>query len=424
MLFFIIYYLLSPVLFILVLLKSLFNKKINLTFREQKKSLQKIIPQLETNKKKIIIHAASAGEYEQIKPILRIIDKNDYFVIVTCMSPTIYNSIKNDQLSDIYCYHPFDFPWFAKRFLKTINPKIYLTTRHDIWPNHLYAAKKMNIRTIIINANLYQKSKRLKWYSINFTKYIFNLFDLIVVPSDKIKNIFKEQLQIDNTCIISDTRFEQIMHRKNNSNEIPALESIYGKNNIIFGSISYEDLKLFHTNEKIQNISNLIKSKDSINWAIIVPHEIDLKLIKKIEQKFPQAIKYSNIENIQQNDFGVLIVDKVGILPELYKYTKIAYVGGGFGKGVHSTIEPLIYNNIVCYGPNIDLLDEAKEMSEKKCGFIINTGEEISKLCWEQFTGNECAETTKNEIEKNIKEYSNEKEKSSKKIYEIIEKYA
>ena len=424
MLLFAIYYLVSPILYLFLLLISQFNKKIKTVFEQQKKSVKKIEEQLKTDKKKIIIHAASAGEYEQIKPILRRIDKKDYFVIVTCMSPTIYNSIKNDQLSDIYCYHPFDFPWFAKKFLKTINPKIYLTTRHDIWPSHLYTAKKMDIRTIIINANLYQKSKRLKWYSINFTKYIFNLFDLIVVPSDKIQNIFKKQLQIDNTCIISDTRFEQIIHRKNNSNGIPEIESIYGKNNIIFGSISYEDLKLFHTNEKIQNISNLIKSKNSINWAIIVPHEIDSKLIKKIEQKFPQAIRYSNIENIKQNDFGILIVDKVGILPELYKYTKIAYVGGGFGKGVHSTIEPLIYNNIVCYGPNIDLLDEAKEMSEKKCGFIINTGEEISKLCWEQFTENECAETTKNEIEKNIKEYSNEKEKSSKKIYEIIEKYA
>ena len=294
-----------------------------------------------------------------------------------------------------------------------------MTTRHDIWPNHLYTAKKMNIKTIIINANLYQKSKRLKWYSINFTKYIFNLFDLIVVPSDKIKNIFKEQLQIDNTCIISDTRFEQIMHRKNNSNEVPALESIYGKNNIIFGSISYEDLKLFHTNEKIQNISNLIKSKNSINWAIIVPHEIDLKLIKKIEQKFPQAIKYSNIGNIKQNDFGVLIVDKVGILPELYKYTKIAYVGGGFGKGVHSTIEPLIYNNIVCYGPNIDLLDEAKEMQEEECGFIVNNGFEF----YDKYLEFKDLNKTK-KIKKSIAKYLQHKEYSSEKIYKVIKRYA
>ncbi len=424
MLLFTIYYLISPIIYFFLLLISPFNKKIRTVLLHQKKSVKKIKEKLKTDKKKILIHAASAGEYEQIKPILRIIDKSNYFTIVTCMSPTIYNSIKNDQLSDVYCYHPFDLPWLANKFLKLIKPSIYLTTRHDIWPIHLYTAKKMNIKTIIINANLYEKSKRLKYYSINFTQYIFNLFDLIMVPSIQIQNIFKKYIQIDNTHVVSDTRFEQIMHRKNNSNGIPELESIYDKNNIIFGSISYEDLKLFDTNEKIQNISNLIKDKNSINWAIIVPHEIDEKLIKKIEQKFPQAIRFTNIENIQENDFGVLIIDKVGILPELYKYTKIAYVGGGFGKGVHSTIEPLIYNNIVCYGPNIDLLDEAKEMSEKKCGFIINTGEEISKLCWEQFTGNECAETTKNEIEKNIKEYSNEKEKSSKKIYEIIKKYA
>ena len=246
MLLFIIYYLISPKLFILLLLISPFNKKIRILLQQQKKSVKKIKEKLKTNKKKIIIHAASAGEYEQIKPLLRIIDKNTYFVIITCMSPTIYKSIKNDQLSDAYCYHPFDLPWLSKRFFNLINPSIYLTTRHDVWPMHLYTAKKMNIKTMIINANLYPKSKRLKWYFINLTKYIFNLFDLIMVPSKQVQNIFKKQLQIDDIHIASDTRFDQIMYRKNNSNGIPELEPIYKQNNIIFGSISYEDLKLFN----------------------------------------------------------------------------------------------------------------------------------------------------------------------------------
>ncbi len=237
MLLFIIYYLISPKLFILLLLISPFNKKIRTVLKQQKKSVKKIKEKLKTNKKKIIIHAASAGEYEQIKPLLRIIDKDTYFVIITCMSPTIYESIKNDQLSDAYCYHPFDLPWLSKRFFKLINPSIYLTTRHDVWPMHLYTAKKMNIKTMIINANLYPKSKRLKWYFINLTKYIFNLFDLIMVPSEQIQDIFKKQLQIDDVHIASDTRFDQIMYRKNNSTGIPELEPIYKQNNIIFGSI-------------------------------------------------------------------------------------------------------------------------------------------------------------------------------------------
>jgi len=282
----------------------------------------------------------------------------------------------------------------------------------------------MNIKTIIINANLYQKSKRLKYYSISFTKYIFNLFDLIIVPSKHIQNIFKNQLKIDNTHIINDTRFEQIMHRKKESDGIPKLEPIYEKNNIIFGSISYEDLKLFDVLEDSKSIPYLVKEKSSINWLIIVPHEIDLNLIEKIEEKFPDAIRFSNMENIKYDNYGILIVDKVGILPELYKYTKIAYVGGGFGQGVHSTTEPLIYNNIVCYGPNIDLLDEAKEMNKKKCGFIINSAKEIAEISWQQFTKNECGKTTKNEIDNNINKYINEKINSSKKIYEIIKKYA
>ena len=193
---------------------------------------------------------------------------------------------------------------------------------------------------------------------------------------------------------------------------------------LIFGSISYEDLKLFNIDKEGKSILNLVNDKNSINWVIIVPHEIDINLINKIEEKFPNAIRFSKIKDIKLEAFGYLIVDKVGILPELYKYTKIAYIGGGFGKGVHSTTEPLIYNNIVCYGPNIDLLDEAKDMINKKCGFIINTGKEITEICWQQFTENECGKTAKQEIEKNIQKYINKKEHSAEKMYEIIKEYA
>ena len=105
------------------------------------------------------------------------------------MSPTIYQTIKNDKLADELCYHPFDFPWEASKFFKFISPDLYITTRHDVWPIHLYYAKKMKIKTIIVNANLYISSNRLKWYFINFTNYIYNFFDLIIVPSLSIKNI-------------------------------------------------------------------------------------------------------------------------------------------------------------------------------------------------------------------------------------------
>ena len=377
MLLFLIYFFISPLVYLCLLLIYPFNPKIRILLKNQKKIIHNLkdkINKKNINKKIVIIHAASAGEYEQIKPLLRSIDKDIFFVIVTCMSPTIYQAIKNDKLADELCYHPFDFPWEARNFLKFINPDLYITTRHDVWPIHLYYAQKMKIKTIIVNANLYISSKRLEWYFINFTCYIYNLFDLIIVPSISIKKIFESKLNIYNTVHINDTRYEQILYRKKHSNDIGELNSIINKKNIIFGSITLNDLKLFDN----YFLSEIYKKQ--FNWIIIVPHELDEILIKKIKNIFPESIKFSEIKNYNFNDYGCLIVDKVGILPELYKYSKIAYVGGGFDNGVHSTIEPLVYKNLVCYGPNYDLLDEAREMLENNLGVIIKNSEDIYNL--------------------------------------------
>jgi 3-deoxy-D-manno-octulosonic-acid transferase len=241
------------------------------------------------------------------------------------------------------------------------------------------------------------------------------MFDLIIVPTKNIKKIFKNSLQINNTHIIYDTRFDQVMHRKENSNEIPEFQLIR-KDNIIFGSISWEDLEI---------ISSILQNKSSNNITdgiIIVPHEIDLKLIMEIEkicQNSTSLSKVSKLSNLKENsNVRVIIVDKVGILPELYKYSRFAYVGGGFGHGVHSTIEPLVYNNIVCYGPNIDLLDEAKEMHQKGCGFIINNGIEFHNKYLESISPSET-----NNIRQNIQKYLDQKGSSAEKIYDLINKH-
>ena len=381
--------------------------------KHQSKTLEHLKNNLNTQKEKIIIHAASAGEFEQIKPILRTIDKERFFLIATCMSSTIFNAIQKEKLIDGYCYHPFDLPWSAKKFFKTIQPAIYITTRHDIWPIHLYAAKKMNIKSMIINANLYKKSKRLKWYSKKFTKYIFNLFGSIVVPTKKIQNLFSKELKINTTHLISDTRFEQVMYRKEKASKILELESISNKNNMIFGSISNSDLKI---------ISGLIEKEtiNQIEHLIIVPHEIDELLINNIKTLINKSnhsfIKLSDFKNneIIKNKF--ILIDQVGILPELYKYSKCAYVGGGFGKGVHSTIEPLIYQNITLYGPNIDLLDEAKEMNKKKCGFVFNNKTQAYQIIDDVFNNDFFVMQTKT----NIKKYIDEKDQSALKLCKLI----
>ena len=405
MLLFLIYFFISPLIFLCLLFLYPFNTKIRILINNQKKifyKLKKEINKKHIKKKVVVIHAASAGEYEQIKPLIRTMDRNNFFLITTCMSPTIYQKIKNDKLSDEQCYHPFDFPWSARKFLKSINPDLYITTRHDVWPIHLFYAKKMNIKTVIINANMYISSKRLKWYFINLTSYIYNLFDLIIVPSISIKKLFKSKLGISNTFHVNDTRFEQILYRKKHSDDIDELNSIMNKQNIIFGSISKNDLKIFDN----FFINKIYKKK--INWLIIVPHELDKILIEKIEKIFPDSIRFSKLKNYNFNEYGCLIVDKVGILPELYKYSNIAYIGGGFDNGVHSTIEPLVYQNLVCHGPNYDLLDEASEMLKSNLGIVIKNSKDLYNLFTKSIDNNK------------VLNFINERNNTSKVIYEKI----
>ena len=423
MLIFLIYFILSPLIYFFLVIASIFNKKIRTVLFNKNKTFYR--KNFNTNKKKLVIHAASAGEYEQIKPLLRKIDHDLYFVIVTCMSPTIYEDLSKNKEIDFYCYHPIDFPWNPKKFFSTIMPSIYITTRHDIWPMHLYYAKRMNIKTFLINANLYEKSLRLKWFSKSFTKFIYSQFDKVIVPSNLIEKLFNDLIGNDKILLIDDTRYEQILHRKETSEGIGIFENIKNYKNIIFGSISEKDLFLFNN----KDINSVVSYP---GFIIIVPHEIDNDLIKKIESKFKYAVRFSDIKDGSKikkssDSSTAIIVDKVGILPELYKYSKIAYVGGGFGKGVHNTFEPLVYNNIVCYGPNIDLLNEAKEMHKSGCGYIIKNYSNLSKIVSNQFSSNLISNTSDLSSKKKTEEinlFINSKKQSSESIYEVIKKYS
>ena len=225
----------------------------------------------------------------------------------------------------------------------------------------------------------------------------------------------------DKILKIDDTRYEQVLNRKNQSNGIEIFENIKNFDNIIFGSISEKDLFLF----KNSDVNSL---KSYPGFIIIVPHEINSDLINKIKSMFKFSIMFSDIKknsliNKSKKYSTAIIVDKVGILPELYNYTKIAYVGGGFGKGVHNTFEPLVYNNTVCYGPNIDLLNEAKEMNESNCGFIVNNYSDISKIVNYHFV--QKLHTNKDilsreQIKDKIKLFIRGKNQSANKIYETI----
>ena len=372
------YLIISPLLFVIIHCYKFFNKKLLNHLQNEKKLFKNLLHSINRKKKLLIFHAASAGEFEQLKPILKKINRNKYYILQTFTSPTIYEQQKQNPLFDYSCYHPYDFIWKSYSFFKKLKPYKYIITRHDIWPNHIIICKLLNIPIYYINANIHKNSVWLKPIIISLSKFIFPFINYIFVPSTRIqKNIM---MLNTNIIVTGDSRFDQILERKT-KNTKPLLPNKYQKTkNIIFGSYDQVDEKII--------LSALSKSfpngeEDLMQKSIsifLVPHEIDKKHIEDLRIKLQKmnfnVSLYSNI-NEQGN---VVIVDIVGILADLYKFNALAYVGGGFTRGVHSVIEPAIYNCLVGFGPNYEMLDEASYMSQNKLSININNQSSLIKF--------------------------------------------
>ena len=190
MFFYFFYFLLAPVFFVFIHIIKYFNKKISDHILEENESIQNTLKELaciDRSKRKILLfHAASAGEYEQLKPILKNIDKTKYYIIQSFTSPTIYHKKNNDDYFDVSCYHPYDIWWKSYSFFSKIQPNAYIITRHDIWPSHLYIASKLKIKIFYINANIHHQSIWLHPFIKLISKTVFNNIDLCCVPSKAI----------------------------------------------------------------------------------------------------------------------------------------------------------------------------------------------------------------------------------------------
>ena len=349
---------------IVLLLLSLVNAKIRSNYYNSYKQIFKLLlfsgDIKNSNKKVLMFHAASAGEYEQIKPILRGINRTEFFIVQTFTSSTIYNieSVSGEDLYDIKCYHPFDVFWLSYSFFKIIRPKKYIITRHDLWPGHILMANHFQIPIYYINANIHQNSI---WYNQSLkgiTKYFFNKIHRFIVPSIYIKENLYNILPTIKPRIIQDTRFNQIIHLKCNRGKLTNKYDIPRNEVITFGSIDDLDEKL---------IFKILPAITKEKKVILVPHEVDRKTIHRIEKQLNKlSISYARFstEGIMNFSKQVILIDTLGLLAHLYSMGTHAYVGGGFKRGVHSVLEPAAYNCLIACGPNIEMLDEAKLLKD------------------------------------------------------------
>ena len=388
MIFYIIYFFISSLMYVFLHIGKYFFKKINHHIENEKKLFVKLIQVLQSgklnNKKILLFHAASAGEFEQIKPILEKIDRNKYFIIQSFTSPTIYTTEGKNTLFDISCYHPYDIWWKSYVFFRRVRPSAYIITRHDIWPIHLLIAKLLNTKIIYINANIHKNSVWVQPIMKRFSRVIFNNIDLCIVPSERIKTNLLSFFPNDKIEIISDSRFNQVFNRYLLNKDKAFLPDHFQRtNNIIFGSYDYQDLKIIY-NTLIHRYpdgdQSLIKDKAKI---ILVPHEINIDKINELAIQLKAKNFSTELYSLLKNKEimpNIIIIDCIGVLADLYKYCYLAYIGGGFTRGVHSVLEPGIYGCAISFGPKIEILDELQDICHLKLGSMIHNDQDLINL--------------------------------------------
>ncbi|MGM0462873.1 MAG: 3-deoxy-D-manno-octulosonic acid transferase [Fibrobacterota bacterium] len=325
------------------------------------------------NKTVLIIHASSAGEYEQVKPLLEILDRESFCIIQTFYSPTIYSREKDSALCDVCLYHPLDSIISAMIFFLCFRPRYYIVNRHDLWPAHIWAASALRIKCIYMNANIYEKSLRYTRPGRFFYRPLLARFSIIFTGSHRLLSLFRDVCPAAHVQIAGDTRFEQVVRRaesnpRNHFTQTPPAPLI------VLGSIIPSDYSVV-----LPAIAQYIRSGRNRLFTLAVPHETDSGSISALE-KYLDGEGLSHERYSRKKAFGaseVLIVDRVGILPELYGYAMSAYVGAGFGAGVHSVIEPAVYGIPVAFGPSYGLLDEAVCMVEKNIAHCVTSRDDM-----------------------------------------------
>jgi len=351
-----------------IFLVSFFNKKAKKWINGRKNIFRNLKKDFENLENPILwFHASSLGEFEQGRPLIEKIRScyHHYKILLTFFSPSGYEIRKNYQGADFVYYLPLDTRCNARKFLKIVKPEKIFFIKYEFWYNYLSLAYKYNIPVYLVSGIFRENQLFFRWYG-NFYRKFLKFFNTFFVQDEKSYNLLK-QIGFQNIVISGDTRFDRVFTIAKNSKEIDIARNFCNdKFTIVCGSTWPEDEKII--------IDFINKSKIDLKF-IIAPHEITNSHIKNIINSLKKPyILFSETEKIIRhlNDYCVLIIDNIGMLSSLYKYGKIAYVGGGFGMGIHNVLEAVVYGIPAIFGPNYKKFKEAVDLINAKGAFSIN----------------------------------------------------
>lgn len=329
----------------------------------------------------IWFHCSSMGEFEQARPVIERFKENEpnTKIVLTFFSPSGYEIRKNYDKADWVYYLPIDTPSNARQFIKAIKPQKVFFTKYDLWYNHIMAAKKWGSKIYLISAIFRNNQPFFKWWG-GFFRKMLKQFDIIFVQdTQSVKNLNSIGIK-ENVFVAGDTRFDRVVRIASNSGDYKEIKDFKGDYfTIVAGSTWSPDENI---------LRNVMERLDNIK-LIIAPHEVNPERIEKVEQTFKQfgVVRYSNIAKEKGKEGErVLLIDCIGILSALYKYANFSYIGGGFGIGIHNTLEAAVYGSPIAFGPKYQKFNEAINLIGNGGAVSIENSDQLYSIVNKCFT--------------------------------------
>ncbi len=312
------------------------------------------------------------GEFEQGKPLMERIRKEhpECSILLTFFSPSGYEIRKNEPLADVVAYLPADTLRNVRRFLDIVQPKAAIFVKYEYWFNYMDALYKRQIPFYYISA-IYRPSQHFfKWYGGWFVRQLKKCTHFFV--QNAISQQLLNSIGIHNVTIAGDTRFDRVYAIAQQDYTLDFAVRFKGDSQLFVAGSTWEP-----DEQLLRQVFDAVHDRYKL---ILAPHMIDSEHIKNIKNLFSdyKVLRYTEMEGQTIEDYQVLIIDTIGLLSKIYKYSDISYIGGAFGKGLHNILEAGVFGVPLFFGPKYSKFNEAVELVSRGGAFSIQTAEEMT----------------------------------------------
>ena len=436
---------------------SLFNKKIKKMWRGEREAVDLLKEKVDPTAKYVWFHAASLGEFEQGRPLIEQLRAThpEYKILLTFFSPSGYEVRKNYEGADIVCYLPLDTIRNARRFLRAVHPVMAFFIKYEFWYNYLHILRHRGVPVYSVSSIFRPGQVFFKWYGRNYAKVLHCITHFFV--QNEVSLQLLKGIGIDEATVVGDTRFDRVLQIKEQSKELPIVEAfkgINGKGDACKDNLSEDACKRVLSEDACKRVLSEDACKEDLSedackedlsenackedlsengckgckvfvagsswqpdedifirffndhpdWKLIIaPHVIGEDHLAYILDKLQmKAVRYTQATEQSAAEARCLIIDCFGLLSTIYRYGEIAYVGGGFGVGIHNVPEAAVWGVPVLFGPNNKRFQEAQDLLACKGSFEVTDYDSfntiISRLISDDKFRHQCGEASANYV--------------------------